>query len=300
MDACRELHCTLTSDRTLVGNASAVFFFMWDFKPNYLPKIRTPEQRYVFFYLESPVTFMNTNDKILENYFNWTMTYRIDSDVHFPYGLFLKQSNNDNSKMFDVDANRLFHNRSKLVAWMVSNCSPHSKRDQYVNVLKKYIPVDVYGRCGSFHCPRNEQCLKTLSGEYKFYLSFENSVCRDYVTEKLWNSLSYKMVPVVLKRSLLISYGVPDSAFIAVDDFKTAKDLADYLTLVGSNEALYLKYFEWAATHYVSNEFPKHRFCQLCQMLADKNLPKKTYRNLKLWWLTESVCDADHAMRHAK
>jgi hypothetical protein len=33
---------------------------------------------------------------------------------------------------------------------------------------------------------------------YKFYLSFENSLCSDYVTEKFWKILKFDIVPVVL------------------------------------------------------------------------------------------------------
>ena len=36
-----------------------------------------------------------------------------------------------------------------------------------------------------------------LPREYKFYLSLENDLCTDYLTEKAWNALSLDTVPVV-------------------------------------------------------------------------------------------------------
>lgn len=44
--------------------------------------------------------------------------------------------------------------KSKLVAWFVSNCETHSERELYVEKLKQFIDVDIYGLCGSMSCSR--------------------------------------------------------------------------------------------------------------------------------------------------
>lgn len=41
----------------------------------------------------------------------------------------------------------------------------------------------------------SEEFLKILA-QYKFSLAFENAVCRDYITEKLWRPLVVGSVPV--------------------------------------------------------------------------------------------------------
>ena len=43
-------------------------------------------------------------------------------------------------------------NKTKLVAWVVSNCDAKSGRNRYVEELKKHISVDIYGKCGSLKC----------------------------------------------------------------------------------------------------------------------------------------------------
>ena len=39
--------------------------------------------------------------------------------------------------------------RKKDIAWMVSHCITHSKREDYVNEMKKFkhLQIDIYGQC---------------------------------------------------------------------------------------------------------------------------------------------------------
>ena len=55
-----------------------------------------------------------------------------------------------------------------------------------VKELQKPINVDVYGDCGTMTCSRKIEgdCREMAAKNYKFYLSLENSLCQDYVTEK--------------------------------------------------------------------------------------------------------------------
>ena len=55
--------------------------------------------------------------------------------------------------------------------------------------LKKWMPLDQFGHCNKKVCADNEKCYDSMEGNYKFYLSFENSLCQDYITEKFWNFL---------------------------------------------------------------------------------------------------------------
>ena len=55
--------------------------------------------------------------------------------------------------------------------------------------MQEYVPVDIYGKCGNLSCPRTktDECYEMIERDYKFYLAFENGLCVDYVTEKLFN-----------------------------------------------------------------------------------------------------------------
>nr|VZI40529.1 unnamed protein product [Spirometra erinaceieuropaei] len=118
-----------------------------------------------------------------------------------------------------------------------------------VPVEGQYPPrvVDVYGPGRRYCPPDGDICLRQLSLQYKFYLAFENSDCKDYITEKLFiNALMYSMLPVVMgaPRSSYCAMAPPNS-FIHVDDFSSPADLADYLIWLDRNDTAYASYFAW-------------------------------------------------------
>lgn len=91
--------------------------------------------------------------------------------------------------------------------YLQSNCDTLSERDSYISELMKYIPVDAYGTClnnknlpdylrDNYIDTLNSDDLKRFVGKYKFTLAFENAVCDDYITEKLWRPLVAGSVPV--------------------------------------------------------------------------------------------------------
>ena len=107
-------------------------------------------------------------DKLIKD-IDWIITYRNDSDIFHPYGSVEKCTRKWNG----TDN---FDKKTKLVAWVVSNCNTGSRREDLVAILDDFITVDIYGKCGTFDCPRGPDCPNTIGRDYKFYLSFENSV----------------------------------------------------------------------------------------------------------------------------
>ncbi len=72
------------------------------------------------------------------------------------------------------------------------------------------------------------ECYTDVEKHYKFYLSFENSVCEDYVTEKYYNIMKYNLIPVTYNGANMSLYGPPHSSINALD-FNTTEDLVEYL-----------------------------------------------------------------------
>ena len=98
----------------------------------------------------------------------------------------------------------LLQSKSRLAAIMTSHCKTDSKRLEVIEMLNKINPhlVDVYGSCGKLKCrtrnPLDTWCWnEVLKPKYYFYFSMENTMCNEYITEKLYYPLIYGLVPVV-------------------------------------------------------------------------------------------------------
>ena len=186
------------------------------------------------------------------------------------------------------------HPKKKLVAWFVSHCNTSSDRESYVKELEKYISVDIYGKCGQLKCSskekRSKECYKMLERDYKFYLSFENSICKDYVTEKLSKILKYDIIPVTLGGANY-SQMVPPSSYINALDFSSPRQLAQYLKYLAKHQREYLKYFEWKAVYQVHGMGYgiTVAYCHLCTLLNHK-ISVTSHKNFKSWWYPKNVC----------
>ena len=152
-----------------------------------LLKRRPTSQRWVYASWESPDG--TPNPAPFNGLFNLTWTYRSDSDFLSPYGSYEELSDEERIDKLKYIPD-YSQGKTELVAWMVSHCSAQP-RMAFVQELKEHIKVDVFGKCSKHfgekkRCPTPPtDCLK----KFKFYLSFENALCEDYITEKYWGRL---------------------------------------------------------------------------------------------------------------
>ena len=165
---CPKSNCAVITNRKSSKVSDAIIFSWQQLRSNGLPPVLT-NQKWILRNYESPHHSKGWSRLPLKK-IDWTMTYRTDSDIFDPYGTFVecnttwKQSHS-------------FENKTKSIAWFVSDCRTPSNREKYVKILKKYIDVDIYGSCGRLKCRRkNPECDEMMAKNYKFYLSFENSV----------------------------------------------------------------------------------------------------------------------------
>ncbi|KAL1487159.1 hypothetical protein MTO96_031094 [Rhipicephalus appendiculatus] len=78
--------CVVTNDPRLMEFSDAIVFHVPDINSSDLPPRRHSWQRWVFHMMETPQSIENVDLNPVLDVFNWTMTYRSDSDVYVPYG----------------------------------------------------------------------------------------------------------------------------------------------------------------------------------------------------------------------
>jgi alpha-1,3-fucosyltransferase len=140
-----------------------------------------------------------------------------------------------------------------------------------VGQLRKYIDVDVFGKCGKLTCKKDE-CQEKFNSTYKFYLAVENSICPDYVTEKVFKILDYNIIPVVLNGANMADF-LPPKSYIDANSFKTVEELADYLKFLSENPEEYVKYFWWRKHYKKWNR--RVDLCKICEKVNDEEILSK-------------------------
>lgn len=299
---CGQFTCNITNDKNRINDSDALLFHGADSIMNKTSTFRyrdvvPAKQLWVYHSVENPAVTKEFNVRtgvfpFHNNLFNLMMTYAKDADIRLCYGRYVK---GDFHQYYDPNINYA-KGKNKLIAWVASTC--YSGRQAFAEQLAQYLPIDMYGKCGNLTCTRSGACRHKLTKEYKFYLSLENFICRDYLSEKFFiHSLARSLVPIVVTGCSLQDETIaPPGSYINVRDFKTVQQLADYIKLVAANDALYNKYFQWKAYYRYERESCglDYGVCQLCKNLQNKKwvsrksktIPDLTHR----WGFNKANC----------
>ena len=275
------LSCELTRNRSRIEEASLVVFSSSDSKPEW-PEVRFENQTYIHFLNERPGPWHEWLQRY-EGKINLTWNYRRDADIS--QHAIVRKLNEPINYTISVPLS----SRNRSVVWVVSHCKASSQRDVYAHELAKHIDVDIYGYCGFLKCSRDlrQECLTMFRDTYKFYLSFENRICKDYITEKFFHPLHNELIPVVLGGGDYKSLSPPHS-YIDVKDYKSPKELADYLHHLEQNEDEYNAYFDWIKNYYFEST-NDDRTCILCNIAHNSSWARPAHTDYYNWWF--SGCD---------
>lgn len=318
MSKCEYSNCDVrfTRPTSRIVDAHAVLF-QGNNIPRVIPKRRNSNQVFIFIDVEAPqyLHIVNLASPKWRHFFNWTMTYRLDSDIPYPYGsivlrpgfgnmtlstkntmdnrpteLSLKTINKALQNMPLVgrpgkNYKAIFKRKTKIAAWLVSHCITASRREKYVNLMKKHTRIDVFGKCTKRFCARGDECHLSIVQNYFYYLSFENSLCKDYVTEKEFNWFNEDIITVVRGARTYRNY-LPFGTYIDSGDFKTPAHLAKFLNDLSKDEERYIAYlkrkdyFQTLEKGVVS----QNAYCELCKRLNHIEKYRKSIKEIHTWW----------------
>lgn len=231
------------------------------------------------------------------------MSYRMDSDIPVPYGRTIPISSTRNSfNNLTYLYNYFINSKTKLVAIMASNCSGKNKRWEYIRSLESILgnDLDIYGRCKGGNktaCPGHFDTDCPALNAYKFYLAFENSNCKEYLTEKVfWNGYNKFAVPIIMGAPKSdCERLLPSGSYLHVNDFASSYELAHYLKNFHHNISNYLQFHVWRQNFEVLNEHGyfgsvSRHYCRICEALHYNSLANKIYKDLDYFWGKEKFC----------
>ncbi|CAD5209240.1 unnamed protein product [Bursaphelenchus okinawaensis] len=298
-----KVKCDFSTNKDDIRIADAVVFHGGDFMVSDVPRERgQPFQKWVFWSMEAPgAKFLTEKDGIPALKPDWMMTYSYASDIKHVYGGFFVPPDEAKKRNFHPIANftteqilkdKQFHG----AIGFISNCV-NKERLRVAKALSRYIRVDIGGKCAYDKskvdlCPHGKDCTPIINWSY-FYLAFENVICDDYVTEKMTNTLSLPIIPIVMSKRVYKNR-FPPEAFIAVDDFKNVKELAKHLTYLMKHPKEYVKLFEWrkqwGRAAWESSGY-ENGLCGLCKKLQTDGLSKtEPIQNITEWREERGEC----------
>lgn len=263
--------CRVVDDLRLLPGADAVVFHIPTLHRDPLPEKRR-NQIWVAASAESDVNYPRLADPAFISQFDYTMTYRRDADFWTPYfepGILPALRTPTQPK--DGDAAAVF---------LASSTVDRSGRTEYVRELMEHMTVASYGRVlRNRALPLDEGRATKLKviARYPFTLAFENSVTRDYVTEKFFDPLIAGSVPIYLGAPNVEDFAPGDRSYIDVTNFASPRDLAGFLNELAEAPERYAEYLAWKQrplrrgfVEMVERQRTSG-LCRLCMVLRERN-----------------------------
>jgi hypothetical protein len=167
-----------------------------------------------------------------------------------------------------------FDDRTEAAVFVARNCHSNNHREKIVKRLEQHFRVDSPSTC--LHNTNSSFSKDKVVGlqKYRIYLAFENSIVKDYVTEKVYDGLEAGAVPVYLGAPNIEDGFVPTGSIVNAAAFASTDSLAEYIKVLLRDKTAWNMHQEWR-TRAPDNKFVA-RFnktkvdvdCRICRAVS--------------------------------
>ncbi|XP_033752113.1 alpha-(1,3)-fucosyltransferase 10-like [Pecten maximus] len=274
---CGDVKCDVSVKRGLKNDPSvrAFLFYGTQFEFSPLPLPRLPHHLWALEHDESPKNneFIFSHEEVM-TLFNFTSTFKRESS--YPVSTMALPSLDwllSKEYLLSSEQKNSLQNTKGLapVIFVHSDCNVPSGRDKYLKLLQKYVKVDVYGSCdANKELPAHlkgmekyqDKAFFSFIAQYKFAFAFENAVCDDYMTEKLWRPFHLGVIPIVFGSPKVKEFLPSDKSALVIEDYPSVQNLAQEIKLLDENDFMYDEFVSFK-TDGISNK-------NLLQVLNDR------------------------------
>ncbi|KAL1121945.1 hypothetical protein AAG570_003353 [Ranatra chinensis] len=263
---CGNVTCLFSNDRKYKNhpNLKAILFYGSKFNQSDLPLPRNGIL-WALLHEESPRNTPILSHEPVLSLFNYSSTFSRYSDVPLTLQYLTSIEDLTSKKYFKTveQKNKLLSDLSPVI-YIQSDCVTPINRDSYVAELMKYINVDSYGGClHNKNLPVSLQdSMKTMMSpelfqfvsQYKFAIAFENGICDDYITEKLWRPLIAGTVPIYIGSPSVKDWLPNNMSVIFAFDFDSPMHLATYLHQLNTDPEQYKRHLRHKINGSVDNK----------------------------------------------
>lgn len=294
------LRCVSNSRKSAFADSHGVVVWVGPGRPACLPP-RRAQHTWVMEFSESPAIYKELLDSDFTRRFDLKVSHELDSDVVLTALHPLVEGGAiPPSTWLRLSADEAIAGRSAVV-WIASYCPAHSRRAELVRHLQHALPSSVpllsIGRCmhnhdeplliakqadGGGNASTWMSKIRVLS-QYTFCLIAENSIARDYVTEKLFHAFAAGCLPVYYGTIDVSQFLPTPTAAIQVLSFNSVQELRNELVALAGDSSAYRARMAWrrdaalvgawwarmqAVTNSATTATKPAIFCAICSAVA--------------------------------
>ena len=115
------------------------------------------------------VHFIHKPNKLWDDKFDLTMSFRKNSDIVRPYGKILRRE-----KELKRNYSEVFRRKNKFGVWMSGHCPVPSRCKEFTQEIGKNMHVDLFNKCCTLPCfgrtTMLSECLKNVFPDYRFFV----------------------------------------------------------------------------------------------------------------------------------